>query len=111
MSSEITGVKEIEQKYMVLKQRVTSFHDIKSAHFSRLSVMKELTVLLPGNVWLKGLVLDENALEIRGEASTASDLISILESSEMFKDVEFSAPITRTRNNKDKFTIRMQLEE
>lgn len=111
MSSEISGVKEIEEKYIALKQKAVNFYDIKSAHISRLEVIKELTVLLPGDVWLKSLVLDKDALEIRGEASAASDLISILEGSKMFRDVEFSAPITRTRGNKDKFTVRMQLEE
>lgn len=72
----------------------------------------ELTRILPDGIWVNQLDFSRGKLDIRGEATEASALISLLESSPYFKSVQFSSPVTtNTRTGRDRFHVTAQLPE
>ena len=50
-------------------------------------------------------------IEVDGIATNAAELISQLEHSAQFKDVEFTAPTTKYLQNQERFSLRMGLEQ
>ena len=76
-----------------------------------LNVVKELTTLLPSTVWLTRARVTETTVEIEGYAGTATELLTRLEQSKLFKKAEFTSPTIRdARTNSDRFVIKMELE-
>ncbi|WP_375056547.1 type II secretion system protein GspL [Zobellella sp. DQSA1] len=73
---------------------------------SVLPLLDELTRQLPDHTWLSRFELLDGAVQLRGESANASELIGLLEASELFFDVRFSSPVTNNpATNKDRFMI------
>jgi hypothetical protein len=73
--------------------------------------MGELSNILSDDVWIIGLSIDEKGLiELRGFAVNAAQLVELLEKSDMFKNVVFSAPIL-SLGDKTRFSIKMEIEQ
>ncbi|MDA8125424.1 MAG: PilN domain-containing protein [Deltaproteobacteria bacterium] len=99
--------KELEE----VTKEVAAIGDFKSSHPMILGILKEMTQVLPGNVWLSRARITESTVEIEGYATAATDVVPKLESSRYFKKVEFSSPTFRdARLNADRFLIKMELE-
>lgn len=82
----------------------------KNQQPAKLETILALTELLPSTTWVANLVIDDADISIRGESNKSSDLISILEQSGEFKNVEFASPVTSSRStNTERYEIRMQL--
>jgi Tfp pilus assembly protein PilN len=99
----LMGDLERRRRLLATAQEITS----KSVH--PLAVVRELTEILPSDVWLTALSLDPKGVELTGQAATASPLIPLLENSPRLERVEFSSPVTRGRD-KEQFRIRATWE-
>lgn len=73
------------------------------------AILAELTRLIPDNVYLTSMTLDQNRIELTGQGTAVVDLIEILNESELFEQARFSSAITRGRDNLDVFAISMQM--
>jgi len=73
-------------------------------------ILRELTGLLPDTAYLSELNFRERTVEITGLAPSASQLLPVLETSPLFKGVEFSAPIVAQGAGLERFRIRLRLE-
>lgn len=78
-------------------------------HGRPIQVLDELTRLIPDNIFLTGLTLEKNRLEISGQGADVVELVELLNASELFEQVRFASTITRGRDNQDVFVISMQL--
>jgi Tfp pilus assembly protein PilN len=74
-----------------------------------LPVLKGLTELVPADAWLQSVSMDAQGLEVMGQATTASQLVPLLESSPWLERVEFTAPVTRAQSH-EQFRIRASWE-
>jgi Tfp pilus assembly protein PilN len=83
---------------------------VEAAAIRPLPVLRDLTELLPNDAWLTTVSLDPKGVELTGAASAASTLIPLLENSPRLERVEFSSPVTRSRDNKEQFRIRAAWE-
>ncbi|PID73453.1 MAG: hypothetical protein CSB33_03535 [Desulfobacterales bacterium] len=75
-----------------------------------LDLLRELTRQIPENAWVTELHITEAMGRITGEAENAADLIGLLEDSPLMKQVVFTSAITRTREGKERFSIRFEPE-
>lgn len=78
-------------------------------HGRATQVLDELTRLIPDSVYLTGLTLEKDRLEISGQGAEVVELVERLNASELFEQARFASAITRGRDNKDVFVISMQL--
>jgi general secretion pathway protein L len=62
-----------------------------------LSVMSELTRLLPDDTWLSDLRIETGEVQLTGYSAEAAALIPILDASPIFSNVRFLAPVTQNR--------------
>lgn len=92
----------IESRQFLVKKK----NDAPSA----LSVLNELTQLLPDNTWLNRFELQKGSIKLQGESREASALIGIIEASENLTNARFSSPVTANpRTQKERFVIEAQL--
>ncbi len=78
---------------------------------SVLVLLDELTRQVPDTTWVSRFELSKGELQIQGESSNASTLISSLESSHLLQEVSFTSPVTiNPRSRKERFSLRAEIE-
>jgi general secretion pathway protein L len=60
---------------------------------------------VPTDAWVQSVSLGREGLEVTGQATTASALISLLEGSPWLERVEFTSPVTKAQS-KEQFRLR-----
>lgn len=72
--------------------------------------LKELTDKIPTDAYLSTLRYRNNRVEMDGFANKSSELIQILESSPLFKNAQFTSPITQGQAGQERFSIVAEVE-
>jgi Tfp pilus assembly protein PilN len=105
-------VREVEQLAGGLdraRREVETLRSFDGQHIRVLPILRELTELLPQDVWLTNLSIDRKGVELAGFANAASQLIPLLEGSPSFDRVEFTSPVTKGRD-REQFRLKAGLE-
>jgi general secretion pathway protein L len=76
---------------------------------SALEVLRELSALLPSEVVVNGLTVDQQGLRMAGRAPSASNLLVILDRSPLFRDVEFTSPMMIRGHEAQEFQLRASI--
>ncbi len=109
--NDVRAIEALRQETSVIDTDISAIRNFKESAPMSLDIMKELTVILPKNVWLTRLRLTGETVEIEGYAASATEVLPRLEQSALFTSVEFSSPTIRdTRLNADRFVIKMEIE-
>jgi len=99
-----------QQKTAALESEIAAIDNFKNNSTVFLSIMKELTVILPANAWLTRIKITETMVEIEGYADAATDIMPKLEASSYFRKAEFTSATTRDpKKNVDRFAIKMEI--
>lgn len=99
--------KDIEE----IKKEVSDIRSFRESRPVALNILKEFATILPKNAWLTRMHITENMVEVEGYAGSAAGLLSKLEASIYFKNVELSSPaIKDIKKGADRFSIRMEIE-
>jgi general secretion pathway protein L len=72
--------------------------------------LKELTDKIPSDAYLTTLRYRNNRIEMDGFATKSSELIQILESSPLFRNAQFTSPITQGQGGQERFSIVAEIE-
>ncbi len=75
-----------------------------------LRLLEELSRIVPETVYLSILRIRDGNVELRGSADNASSLVPLLERSSLLKNVGFSAPTNRGRDNRETFSLKAEVE-
>ena len=76
-----------------------------------LAILGELTRLVPTDSWVKQLAVHGRTVEIDGNSSHASDLVSRVEGSAMFENPRFRSPITLAPDSKsERFDLSLDIK-
>lgn len=76
------------------------------------SVLAELTQVLPDGTWITDLTVDGSKIRIRGASAAASDLIGLIDRAPQFSNAQFAAPVVRDPvANVDRFDISFYVRE
>jgi general secretion pathway protein L len=101
-------VRRVEQLAAVVeraRREAETLRSFQGQGVPGLLVLRELTELLPGDVWLSSLSADRNGVELVGFAGSASQLIPALEASPRLERVEFTSPVTKG-GDREQFRLR-----
>jgi Tfp pilus assembly protein PilN len=109
LDGEVRAVERMLKDLEGKRRVVSTIGNLETTALRPLSVMRELTELLPNDAWLTLLSLDAKGAEITGQANAASALIPLLENSSRFERVEFASPVTRGRD-REQFRIQAAWE-
>jgi general secretion pathway protein L len=90
--------KAVESSRFLLHKKQTSTPMIE--------LLRELTMILPDNTWLERLQIKGDTLQLIGQSSSASALVSVIEESKLLGGAAFASPVTNDRRTgKERFVL------
>nr|AKQ04176.1 hypothetical protein [uncultured bacterium Rifle_16ft_4_minimus_4226] len=110
IKTQVSMVEQQQKEADEITKEIRFFDAIKNSQPSKLEILKELTSILPDDAWLTNLTFDESKVVIDGFASSASNLIPLLDRSPLFQNVEFASPITKGMESSERFKIKLEIE-
>ena len=109
-TKEVAEVKELLSVYKKMNADARRASTLFANNIKVISLLNELTEKIPDDTSLGRFSLEEGIVRIQGVSSSASKLISILDSSDSFSEVSFVAPVTQSSDTgKENFTIEIKL--
>ena len=110
LKGKVGEIESLQEEIAEIEGNMGSLETVKTGDVSKLDILKELTQIIPEEVWLTRFSYNEKkgkkAVEISGYAEAASEIIPLLEESEFFEDVKFKSSIVKDkRSNKEKFNV------
>ncbi|MEJ2110304.1 MAG: PilN domain-containing protein [Acidobacteriota bacterium] len=109
---QVDKILEIREETEALAEEIKFIEDLYRQQDMNLEILQELTDLLPMDTYLFSYTYRDGKVSIGGYSNAASDLILMLESSPLLKDVGQRGSTTRDqRTGKERFQIEATLEE
>lgn len=110
LTAKVKDLPDIEKNVLKAEKRITFLNHFQHGQQYALDIIMELTAIIPDSVWIEHFQLRDRSVQIDGFAESASDLISILESSSLFHEVAFVSTISKGKDDREHFKIRFALE-
>jgi Tfp pilus assembly protein PilN len=108
---DVMKVETLKKDIEAVSKEVSTINNFKGQRQTVLNMLKELTTILPKNIWLTRVRITEAAVNIEGYAASTTGLLSKLEASKYFRKVEFASPTFRdSKMNADRFNIKLEVE-
>lgn len=105
----VTTVTKKEEQNRALLAKVQTLE--KSRSVSVLAYLRDMTTRIPAGAYLTTFRYKGDRIELDGIADNAAGLIALLEQSQYFKNVEFTAPTTKYLQDQERFSLKMELEQ
>jgi general secretion pathway protein L len=110
VQAEAAKVEQLKGEVASLSGKVATLDKIDRGETRKLDLLKELVQILPKGVTLTLFSVDGREVRVGGSITgSASDLISILEQSPVFENVQFTSPVASRAESQD-FQIKALLE-
>lgn len=111
LKDEVSAVQKVQKEAQDLAARMESLNKVQGSYYSKLEVLRELSTIIPPEVWLTDLRCYRKEVNISGFAESSSGLIAIIDKSDLFASSEFTAPITRDIEGKERFKLKTAIEK
>ncbi len=107
----VMKVESMKKELQNIRQELRIIAEFKTKNPQMLLMLRELTEIIPENTWITRLEIKGEKVTIEGFSDSATPLISLLESSDILKNVSFSSTTVKDRRmNKERFRIKGELE-
>lgn len=117
LNAEIAKLEPMAKRAVDLDRRIADAQNrarlldtFRARSKADLDSLNELTKLLPPPIWANAIELNREAATISGETEQAAPLLKMIDTSPLFRNSEFAAPLGRTGSN-EQFRIHTLREE
>ena len=110
LGSQLKKIERVKTEKQKIEDRIHYLNTLRRGGPPVLGVLKELSERIPEDAWVSRFNFSDKDVQIEGEATSASELIPLLEASPMFGGVAFLSAITRVRDGKERFRIGLSLK-
>jgi general secretion pathway protein L len=109
---DATSVRKQIESLNLHNTSISTLQNRKRLLLNRVSIIEELSKLLPDDTYLDSLSVEALSVRIDGSSPNPESLIQILENSNLFQNVVFVSPSFRNPGDaKSHFSIKLQLEQ
>jgi len=106
------ATRKLKQQIGLLEQDGAFLQQLQGDHVAPLELLRELTQILADDTWLQQLQLRGDELLIQGQAPAAAQVVQILESSPLLREVSFRSPVVRdVQSGHESFFLSARLGE
>jgi Tfp pilus assembly protein PilN len=98
---------DLEKRATANRNRITALDEFRKRPQADLEVLRELTRILPPQVWTNSIEIYPDSVVIAGEADQAAPLLKLLDSSPLLQNSEFALSVTRNATA-EQFRIKSQ---
>jgi len=109
MDGEIANIERIQTKCKKLEDQIDYLNALRGGRLPTLNILKDLSRRIPESAWVRKFDFSDKGVQIEGDADSASELIPLLETSPLFKDVAFLSSITKSKDGKERFRIGLKI--
>jgi general secretion pathway protein L len=117
LERQVAAARAAAEQSLALRERLDGLHasarllvDQKAQTPLTVEVLAELTRLLPDQAHVVQLTLRGTELQVHGFAKAASELIGLLDQSDLFRAPQFRSPVTQDpRQEAERFHISVEL--
>jgi len=75
------------------------------------TLLLELTNVIPVDAYITTFRVRSDRIELEGFARSASDLVPLIEKSPLFKNPQFTSPVTKVQNNQERFSLTTEISQ
>ena len=106
----VDAVERVRERVVSDRRQAEALAAQRAAFGDPLAMLAAVTAAIPDDTWLDSLEYSHGKLRISGQSKAASHLIGDMSKDTIFKNPEFSAPVTRAQDGKiDVFTISAEM--
>ena len=109
LAPDVRRVTELQAQVERARRELQTLRGFDAQSVHVLPVLRELTEVLPADVWLTSFSADKSGVELAGFAGSASQLIPLIEGSPTLERAEFTSPVTKGRD-KEQFRLKAAWE-
>lgn len=110
IEGEVGKAREVLKQYKEIKKNADYLQTLNANNTSAIELLNDITRVTPDDTSLIRFSLEESVVRLQGLSSSASNLLSILDSSESFSEVRFVAPVTQdAKTGRENFTLEIKL--
>jgi general secretion pathway protein L len=110
--ARVAVLQRLREEIAGLKSPDASLQDLKRESALTLTLLDQVTRLLPDDAWLNQLTLNGDRLDLAGFSPSSSKLITTFEESPQFSETVFRAPVTQDpRLGLERFSLSMRVTE
>ncbi len=106
LKDDIFKIEDVRNRLSIIEGTLISVGKLQADYAGRAHVLLELSEKLPPTAWVRELYISRKIFEIGGVAQSATELIPILEDSELFYSVGFTAPVVKNDDGNESFRLK-----
>lgn len=110
LKDDIFRIENIRNRLVDMEETLTSVGKVQADYAIRIKTFLELSEKLPKTAWIKEMYIYRKIFEIGGIALSATDLIPLLENSDLFYNVGLTAPVVKTLEGNESFRIKGEIK-
>ncbi len=110
LQPEVTVVSKTREEIDKILEKSGKLEAITNINSRRIDLLAELTKILPDDAWIKQLSMKENYFQIEGSGLSGTTVLTLLEKSPIFSQVKFTSSVTKGRDGKEKFKIKVNIK-
>lgn len=108
MSVSAEELSRLREESRQIMDSIETMTEMKESYPSSINILRELTEVIPETAWAVSLNYSNKKITIQGEAESATSVIEAIENSPMFREVRFSAPVTKS-GPRDRFSLEAEV--
>jgi hypothetical protein len=105
LSPMLNTQKQLEQ----IENQLKDLGDFKAEKPSELKVLKAVAELTPPETWIKSFNIGKGKLKVTAEGGSAVKTMGNWRQSPLFLEVKLISPVTKDRQQRERFTVEMRL--
>ena len=107
---EAQSASQLQTEIENLRKDLTFFADRKRRQPMVAAILLELTRILPDHTWLSEFQFHDDEVRVSGHSSAASELIGLVDGSEMFVEPRFRSPVMQDpATGKERFNMTFRI--
>ncbi|MBI4483773.1 MAG: PilN domain-containing protein [Acidobacteria bacterium] len=111
LQPRVNQVKQLREQLQEVESKIGFLGSIHLGQEFQLELLREMTEILPNDVWLSNYMFSSSEVKINGLANSATEVITLVEKSPYFKEVKPLMAVTNDPSGKQRFYISAQLEK
>lgn len=106
LEEDVQNVYQKKERIAILEKEIETANQLAHEQISINLILNDLSRIIPSTSWVKSFSYkSDKGIRISGESDTASDLIPLLEDSELLENCVFLSAITKNQDGKERFLI------
>jgi Tfp pilus assembly protein PilN len=109
LQERLSPMLNIQKQLEKIENQLKDLGDFIAEKPSELKVLKAVAELMPPETWIKSLNIEKDRLKVTAEGGSAVKTMGNWRQSPLFSEVKLISPVTKDRQQRERFTVEMKL--